>query len=204
MRTEEDIRAAFRSLARQAPDADTVLTAVRERLETASADQRQDRRGRRPLAAVASAVAVMAVIGGSIALAVGDHASHRAANHRGQAANSPPGPAGTPRYYLAQLSNGTALTGHAAVMATATGATLATVWPPKPFSTFVAITGAGDDRTFVLAAQRGASGPVTLFRARYEPGRRRVTLTALPIPAIPQDERFNGLAVSPSGSRLAV
>jgi hypothetical protein len=89
-------------------------------------------------------------------------------------------------------------------MDTATGATLATVWPPKPFSTFVAVTGAGDDRTFVLAAERGASGSVTLFRARYEPSRRRVTLTALPIPAIPPDERFNGLAVSPSGSRLAV
>jgi hypothetical protein len=99
---------------------------------------------------------------------------------------------------------------HAVVKDTATGATLATVMPPKPFNTFFQVTGAADDLTFVLVAEakRLPAGPryppATLFRARYDPGRRRITLTALPIPWITRDERLDGLALSPGGSRLAV
>lgn len=207
MRTEDDIRAAFRTLAREAPDADAVLAAVRDQLDKANAVQPQDRqrRVRRPLAALASAVAVLAVVGGSIALAVGGHAPQRTTTSRGHAANIRSGPPVTaPPYYLAETNNRKGPGEHAAVIDTATGATLATVRPPKPFSTFTAITGASDDRTFVLAAKRGAGGTIALFRARFDPGRRKVTLTALPIPAIPADEQFNGLALSPSGSRLAV
>jgi hypothetical protein len=213
MRTEEDIRAAYRALARQAPDAGAVLTAVRERLEPASAGLRQDRRGRRPLAALASAVAVMAVIGGSISLAVGGHVPHRAARSQGQAANSRPGPGGAaPRYYVALVvrhaSRSLPMRAYAVVNDTATGATLATATPPKPFRRFVTVAGAADDRTFVLAVDRlqvgSANPPVNLFRAQYEPGRRKITLTALPIPAIPGNEQINGLALSPDGSRLAI
>jgi hypothetical protein len=211
MRTEDDIRAAFRELARQAPDADDVLTAVRGRLETASAGQRQDRRGRRLLAGLASAVAVMAVIGGSIALAVGGHAPHRAARSHGQAANSRPRPGGAaPRYYMELAATGSSRLSHAVVKDTATGATLATVMPPKPFNAFFQVIGAANDRTFVLAAEakRLPAGarypPATLFRAQYDPGRRRITLTALPIPWISRDERLDGLALSPSGSMLAM
>ena len=211
MRTEDDIRAAFRTLARQAPDADAVLAAVREQLETASAGQRHDRRGRRPLSALASAIAVMAVIGGSIALAVGGHAPHRAASSSGQVVNSQPGPSGTPpRYFMALAPIGKSPLSQAVVVDTATGATLATMLPPRHFNTFWTVTGAADDRTFVLAAEyipwkRSLANPaITLFRARYDPGRRRITLTALPIPAIAPDERFNGLALSPDGTTLAV
>jgi hypothetical protein len=207
MRTEDDIRAAFRALAREAPDADAVLTAVRDQLDKANAVQPHDRRRgvRRPLAAVASVVAVLAVIGASIALAVGGHAPHRIASSKSKAANTRPGhPVTAPPYYLAEISNRKGPGEHAAVIDTATGATLATVRPPKPFSTFAAITGASDDRTFVLGAERGVGGAITLFRARFDPSRRKVTLTALPIPAIPAAERFDGLALSPSGSRLAV
>ncbi len=211
MRTEDDIRAALRELARQVPDADAVLTAVRGRLQTASADQRQARRGRRLLAGLASAVAVMAVIGGSIALAVGGHAPHRAANSQGQAGNSSPGTGGAaPRYYMELTSTGDSRLSHAVVKDTATGATLATVMPPKPFNAFFHVTGAADDRTFVLVAEakRLPAGarypPATLFRARYDPAGRTITLTALPIPWISRDERLDGLALSPSGSQLAV
>ena len=211
MRTEDDIRAAFRTLARQAPDADAVLTKVRERLETSSASQRQGKRGRRPLAAVASAVAVMAVIGGSIALATSGHAPHQAASSPGPAVNSQPGPGGPlPPYFMALAPIGKSPLSKAVVNDTATGATLATVSPPRHFNTFVTVAGAADDRTFVLAAEyigwkRSLSEPaVTLFLARYDPSRHRITLTALPIPAIPSDGRLNGLALSPDGSRLAV
>jgi hypothetical protein len=211
MRTEEDIRAAYRALARQTPDADAVLTAVRERLETASAGQPQARRGRRLLAGLASAVAVMAVMGGSIALAFGGHAPHRAANSQRQAGNFSPGTGdAAPPYYMELASTSDSRLSHAVVKDTATGATLATVMPPKPFNTFFVVTGAADDRTFVLVgeAKRLPAGarypPATLFRAGYDPGRRRITLTALPIPWISRDEQLHGLALSPSGSRLAV
>jgi hypothetical protein len=203
MRSEDDIRAAFGVLAGQAPDADAVLNAVRERLETPRVGQRQASRGRRLLAGLASAVAVMAIIGGSIALALGGHAPHRAAaSPPAQVPDAQPGPPGTaPPYYLILPNNG--MGPDVAVVDTATGATLATVRPPKPFRSFGYIIGAADDRTFVLAAQRTAlGGAATLFRARFDPSRRAVTLTALPIPptqANPQD-----MALSPDGSRLAV
>lgn len=223
MRTEDDIRAALRELASQAPDADAVLTAVRERLQTASADQPQARRGRRLLAGLASAVAVMAVIGGSIALAVGGHVPHRAAAIGGhvphRAAESAgwsavdvrnTGPGGAPPYYLT-LVNGRIRPHQAypdqyvAVVDTATGATLATLRPPKPFHTFDYVIGAADDRTFVLEAQRTNGGnAATLFAAQIDPSRRAVTLTALPIPPIRPDGQVNGIALSPDGSRLAV
>src|SRR5215472_10966162 len=114
MRTEEDIRAAYRALARQAPDADAVLTAVQEQLDKASADGQKGRRGRRPLAALASAVAVMAVIGGSIALAVGGGAApHPAGKSTGPAANSQPGPGGAaPQYYMQLASTGSSRLWH--------------------------------------------------------------------------------------------
>ena len=211
MRTEEDIRAAYRALARQAPDADAVLTAVQEQLDKASADGQKGRRGRRPLAALASAVAVMAVIGGSIALAVGGGAApHPAGKSTGQAANQP-GPGGAaPQYYMELAWTGSSRLSHAVVKDTATGATLATVMPPKPFNSFFVVTGAADDRTFLLVANakrlpKGARyPPSTLFRARYDPGRRRITLTALPIPWIQRNEQLDGLALSPDGTRLAV
>jgi len=107
-------------------------------------------------------------------------------------------------------ATGTSPLSHAVVKETATGATLATVMPPKPFNAFFVINGAADDRTFLLVAEakrlpKGARyPPSTLFRARYDPGRRRITLTALPIPWIQRDEQLDGLALSPDGSMLAV
>jgi hypothetical protein len=218
MRTEDDIRAAFRQLARQAPDADAVLAAVRDRLPTAAADQRQAKRGRRLIAGLASAVAVLAVIGTSVALTAGGHAPHRAAAIGGRvthrAAESAgwsgvdvpnTGPGGAPPYYLTLINNRTGSESYAAVVDTATGATLATLRPPKPFHTFDYVVGAADDRTFVLEAQRtfGANA-ATLFRAQIDPSRRAVTLTALPIPPIRPDGQVNGIALSPDGSGLAV
>ncbi len=74
---------------------------------------------------------------------------------------------------------------HAVIRATATGAVLATVQPPRPYGSFTFVSGAADDRTFVLAAQRwwnvtsGTRGeaaqqrdnttPVAFFRLRFDP-----------------------------------
>jgi len=218
MRTENEIRSAFRRLARQAPDADAAPTAVQEQPDKPSAGKLRVERtgtrvGHRLLAALASAVAVTAVIGGgSIALATGGHVPHRAATSAGWSAvdvrNT--GPGGAPPYYLTLVNGRTRPhqaypDQHVAVVDTATGATLATLRPPKPFHTFDYVIGAADDRTFVLEAQRTNGGnAATLFRVQIDPGRRAVTLTALPIPPIRPDGQVNGIALSPDGSRLAV
>ena len=83
------------------------------------------------------------------------------------------GPGGAPPYYLT-LVNGRIRPHQAypdqyvAVVDTATGATLATLRPPKPFHTFDYVIGAADDRTFVLEAQRmNGANAATLFRAQY-------------------------------------
>jgi hypothetical protein len=104
---------------------------------------------------------------------------------------------------------------HAAVGATASGQTLATITPPAPDGTFVAVTAAADDRTFVLAAQPWQphdtsyavglnSGPVTFYLLRFSPGDATPTLTLLPIPAVPGSEQLAGLALAPDGAQLAV
>lgn len=105
----------------------------------------------------------------------------------------------------------------AVIRATATGRPLATVTPPRPYGTFAGITAAGDDRTFVVAAQKLARIPLmgafTVPAARFfllllGPGLGRpvgrVTLTPLPIPAIPAGTEVTDSALSPDGSRLAV
>jgi len=63
--------------------------------------------------------------------------------------------AGVPPYYVAVKNSS-----QAQVRATATGATLATIKTSVPF---VGVTGAADDRTFVLDAQRQVMGPTVLW-----------------------------------------
>ena len=207
MRTEDDIRTAFRALARQAPHADAVLTAVREQLGTSSAGSRQVRRraARRWMTPLAAAAAVIAVTAAAVAIANGQM-SHRSS------AISGPGLGRLPRYYMSLAlthQSGYRATFSAVVKDTMTGATLATVRPPRHFGTFAGVAGAADDRTFVLAARkfpaRQAGGaPIKLYRAVFHPARDSVTLTALPVPQIPATDTLDGLAVSPSGASLAV
>ena len=82
------------------------------------------------------------------------------------------------------------------------------------------MTGAADDRTFVLAAQRwwhitsGTGGlaaqnrdnttPIVFFRLRFDPATRTVRLTRLSHLAGPQASQLAGIALSPDGTRLAV
>jgi hypothetical protein len=219
MRTEEDIRAAYESVARQAPDAAPVLAAVRDHANAAS--RPRARRGRqllalrdsrsrwRLLAPVTAAAAVIAVVGSLIAVgSIGGPASRS-----GAAAANAPGPDGAPRYYLVltQRREGQPLSefrAHALLRDTASGALLARVAPPAGFNSIAAVAGAANDRTFVLAVQRklapGGRPPTTFFRAQFDPERRAVTLTRLPIPVMRGNEPIDGLALSPDGTMLAV
>ncbi len=100
---------------------------------------------------------------------------------------------------------------------TLTGQRLATISPPAG-STFAGVTGAADDRTFVLDSVQLPSGilsptqppflsltqPRTWYLLRITPGATPVqTLTALHFP-LPSGADVNGIALSPDGTKLAV
>ena len=77
------------------------------------------------------------------------------------------------------------------------------------------MAGAGDDRTFVLAAEKWAvlradggssqqAEPTKFFVLRINPVTGKPRLTALPIPAEPASVGLSGMALSPGARRLAV
>jgi hypothetical protein len=136
----------------------------------------------------------------------------------------PTATAAVPPYYVALTFTGngnccrpgqlTSPATDAVVKATATGHALATVAAPKPDGTFVLVSGAANDRTFVLAAQRlavisklhGQPPLVTQFYLlRIHPNGKTVTtqLTKLPFrtSSAVMDTDMN---LSPDGSALAV
>ena len=93
-----------------------------------------------------------------------------------------------------------------------TGASTAmsTVRPPKGQS-FVGVTGAADDRTFVVAAEAypappGAysGAPVAWYLLRVPAVGQAARLTKLTIPGQPAGTQVSGIALSPSGSELAI
>jgi hypothetical protein len=94
---------------------------------------------------------------------------------------------------------------------TRTGKTLATVRPPHG-QTFVGLTAAADDRTFVVAAASfplpdgtTSASPATWYLLRIAPGTAHpATLTVLPVPGEPSGTTVDGMAMSPDGSELAV
>jgi hypothetical protein len=117
--------------------------------------------------------------------------------------------ASVPKYYVALHLDGTKPTAPQGLLVgdTFTGARLATRPAPRG-STFLAVTGAADDRTFVLDAVRlplgdGPRSPMW-YLLRVTPGASSpVRLTRLPIPALPAWP-VTALALSPSGRELAV
>lgn len=102
----------------------------------------------------------------------------------------------------------------AVVRVTATGDTLAAITPPHPYGTFVGVTAAADNRTFVLAAQDLARLPLLavpatrFFVLRIDPTSpaqaERARLMPLPIPEQPPGPALLDLALSPDATRLAV
>jgi hypothetical protein len=125
-----------------------------------------------------------------------------------------------PPYYAALTATNPAWRYHPLVVtvrATATGRVLATVRPPKPFTTFTWISGAGDDRTFVLAANKlllpggpytgqhtWPQAPVRFYLLRFSPAGSKTSLTELPITAVTSELRVASIALSPDGAFLAV
>jgi hypothetical protein len=108
----------------------------------------------------------------------------------------------------------------ATVRSTVTGRVLATVRPPRPYKVFNFVSGAADDRTFVLAAQRwwnvasGEAGAraqnrdntthVAFFRLTFAPATRTAQLTRLTVPGKIRATDLAGMGVSPDGTRLAL
>jgi hypothetical protein len=177
------------------------------------------------LTPLAAAAAVAAVVAASLAISATFHGHTRST---GQAAaarwhGSPVGPGSAlhkvPPYFVA-LSRPTQSEGdyRAVVRSTVTGRTLATVTPPRPYRVFTWVSGAADDRTFVLAAQRywyvasGQAGmaaenrdnttPTVFFKLTFAPDTYTATLTRLNVPG--PIHSLYGMAVSPDGTTLAL
>jgi hypothetical protein len=160
----------------------------------------------------------MAAVAGSLTVA-------GSLKHQPGAAGPSAGPDGVPPYYVAltttkprsdvqnQLASASFTDTAAELRSTQTGAVLAKVTPPKPYVSFTGVTGAADDRTFVLSAQ----GPVHSFAVPIFPAQRffllridpasqagaRMTLTALPVRYAPAGNGIQDMALSPDGTRLA-
>jgi hypothetical protein len=220
MRTEDDIRAAFRVLAADAPDPDTVLAGISfeesRRLDpeppAVSRPAPTDgmlagRRGwpRRLAAPIAAATAVVAIIGVAVALSAGSArrlspASAQGASNQAMARlNQVPNPAadaGPPRYYV--MYDLGSKQQRAVIGDLDTGATIPVNLPG--YSVVNAAAGA-DDRTFVL--QVFGHDRSYLYLARLNAARRTVSLSRLPITIAGQRMGF-GFGLSPSGTALAV
>jgi hypothetical protein len=81
-----------------------------------------------------------------------------------------------------------------------TGQVLASVSPPAGSTGFTGVAAAGDDHTFVLAAQSRASA-VGFYELRLGPAGQPRPLVPLPVPALAYGGAF---AVSADGSKLAI
>jgi len=201
MRTEDDLRSALRVLERETPDAETVLRRVSERTGTGMAGSAR-RPGRRLLAGVAAAAAVIAIAVAAALVATG--LAGRGVTSARDVLRS------VPRYYMALIPVHPGSYGpqYAVVRDTLTGKTLATIRPPRPYITFIQVSGAADDRTFVLTAQATLSGSLTsrnkFYEARLDAAGHAVTVIPLALRGVPVSNYFSGAALSPDGTELAV
>ena len=167
------------------------------------------------MAPVAAAAAVLAV--GVALVVVRDIPNGGVPSASRSAAASPQptasaAPAALPRYYVALDDTLKTNSPWAVVVGdTFTGARLATVSPPA-HGTFAGMTGAADDRTFVLdattcfaSAAASRLCPRTWYLLRLSPGSASpARLTRLPIPPTASGTQVQGIALSPDGSELAV
>jgi hypothetical protein len=202
--TEETAR-AMRAVASTVTDAPPLRLAPRPGYRAARpAPRRRWQRWGVPLAAALTVIAV------AVALVTARDASPRRVA-------PPASPAltvdGVPAYYAALVTAGSAQTApeQIAIGETVTGKRIATVAPPAG-TTFTGVTGAADDRTFVVDAQPGSLdaesepfAPRTWYLLRISPGAADpAQLTRLPIPATAPGTDVAAVALSPDGAELAV
>jgi hypothetical protein len=153
-------------------------------------------------ALAAVAVAVVAIVGVTVSRAVHDTA---AAPNRAAAGTIASFVAAglVPRYHVDFSPSGTG----AAVRATATGKTLATIAPPTAGEQIAGVSAAADDRTFILDERpRGefsSGGALTFYKFRLNSAGRPGPLSPLLV-SVPENETVAGFALSPDADKLAV
>jgi hypothetical protein len=225
----DELTAVQQLLAERPPPAPDIVAAARASLERAAMDGTRGRvplhlngsrgmpdpgqpvrgRWRGWLVPVAAALAVITAV--ALSLAISDVVGGR----QGKPAARPAAAfARVPRYFVALTGNALPDQGQRAVaVATGTGKVLGSVAAPAPYRVFTWVAAAGDDRTFVLAAQRARPvggvlgqvmgvGAAKLYRLVLNRSGRPGALEPLPVP--PLSGRINGFALSPDGSKLAV
>ncbi len=125
-----------------------------------------------------------------------------------------------PPYFVELRADALIYSRTATVRSTVTGRVLTTVRPPRPYKIFTWVSGAADDRTFVLAAQRwwnissGQAGmpaqnrdnstPTVFFRLTFHPATGTTQLTRLAVPEKIHSSDIGGVGISPDGTRLAL
>lgn len=200
MTVEERVRAAMRAIAGEVHEVRSLA------LPDAQPAARPRLRRRRWMAPMMAAAAVIAV---ALTLVM-----VRGARNAQPGPPSPVSPAGSgevPEYYVALNDASPGRAPHQIVVGnTFTGARLATISAPA-HTAFSGVTGAADDRTFIVGAKafpysaHPDSEPRTWYLLRIAPGTDHpARLTKLPIPATPSGLDVVGLALSPDGTKFAV
>jgi hypothetical protein len=178
------------------------------------------------LTPLAAAAAVVAVVGASLAISATFHGHARntgkatAARWHGSPVGPPSGLRKAPPYFVVLPPQALIYARTAQVRSTVTGRVLATFSPPRPYKVFTWVSGAADDRTFVLAAQRwwnvghGQAGAAAqnrdnnartvFFGLTFHPATGTAQLTPLAVPEKIRATNLGGVGVSPDGTRLAL
>ena len=112
-----------------------------------------------------------------------------------------------PAYYLEVTGTGPA---YVVVRATATGKALGTIRPSVPGDGIMGVTGAADDRTFILDEQPLAKRdsdlgrePHTFYEVRLDAAGKPGPATKLPL-SLPKYGMLGAISLSPDGSKLAM
>ena len=210
---EERIRAAARAAAETvAPDSVPPLELPAARPRRLGRRRRQGRPAdpawtpwAARLAPVAAGLAVVAIV---ITMVAVSHPPRNGPSIGSTAAARPRVPAGPP--VSSYVRSGqvppyfvTVTPPDAVVHLTVSGAAVATIRPSLPGGTVVAVTAAGDDRTFVLGEQGADRKAVTFYQFRLGSSGRPGPLTRLPM-SVAEGETMTGLALAPDGTRLAI
>jgi hypothetical protein len=171
--------------------------------------QHAPRRMTRHAAMAVAAIAVVAVSacasadppGGGNSAAVPTPSSHASWYPAGGLPAASAGPAAAPYFVTLAFQK---LDVPALVTDAVTGKVLGTVHPPADGLRFVSAAAAGDDRTFILAAEGGypaQSSATRFYELRLGPGGSPEPLSLLAVPTVAYGDK---LAVSADGSRLAI